>query len=119
MFDPSAPQDFGVGEAHVRRFDPDPLAREPFREGRHDGARRLLERYAVDVPRRLGIAEVRVQGRLARGLDEHRRVRADEPREVPDVDEARDEERLLQPAREALDPRHPFLRSASTPSACR
>ena len=117
--DATVPQKIRVGEAQVRRLDADPPAREPLGECRQDRARRLLERHAVDVARRLCVAEVGVEGRLPRGIDEDRRVRADEAGQVADVDEARDEERLVQAAREALDPRHPFLRSASRPSACR
>ena len=86
------------------RLDPDRAAGEPRREVADHGARRLLEADPVEGLRLLGVAKVREERRLAVGGDEQRGVRAREPGEVADVDPARDEERLVEERREALDP---------------
>ena len=103
----------------MRRLHADALAREDLGQGGDDRARRLAERHALDLRRGLGVAEVGVDGRVGRRLDEDRGVRALEAREVPDIDQPSDEQWLLQPCREPLDPGHPSLRFASSSSACR
>ena len=109
----------GIGEGEVARLDRDAAAREQLGERRQDLPRRPLERDAFDRARRLGIAEVRVERRVPRGVDEHRRVRAREPGQVADVDEVRDEQRLLEPSRQPFDPVHVSLSAASSSSARR
>ena len=117
--DATGAQDVGRGDRHVRGLDPDAPPGQELGEGRHDGARSPLERHAVDLRGRLRVAEVRIERRLSRRVDEDRGVRALEAREVPHVDEPGDEQRLVQTGRQALDTTHPSLRSASSASARR
>ena len=55
----------GGREGEMRRLDGDPPPGEQLGERRDDVARRLVERHARDVARRVGVAEVRVQRRVA------------------------------------------------------
>ena len=109
----------GVGERDVPRLDGDPAAREPLRQRRDDVPWRLLERHVRNRARGVRVAEVRVERRVARGIDEQCGIGALEPREVPHVDEPGDEQRVVQRRCEALDPIHASLRSASSSSARR
>ena len=58
---------------------------------------------ALDRPRLLDVAEVGEEARAVR-LDEERRVRAVEAGQIADVDEIRDEQRLLEQLAQAVDP---------------
>src|SRR5581483_10886868 len=59
-----------------------------------DVAAGLDELDAVELARAGGVAEVGVEAG-ASGVDDERGVRAREPRQVADVDQVRDEQRLL------------------------
>ena len=85
------------------RLDADGLPGEARGEVAEDRARGLLEAHAVERTCFLGVAEVRVQRRLAVRSDEHGRVGAREPGQVADVDDARDEQRLVEEGGEPLD----------------
>ena len=117
--DAARPQRLRVGERQVPRLDRDPPAREQLGERRHDVPRRPVERDAVDRARRLRVAKVRVERRLACRVDEHGRVRAREAGQVAHVDEARDEQRVVELPGESLDSRHVSLRAARSSSARR
>jgi hypothetical protein len=117
--DAARPEAVGVGERDVGGLDGDPPPREPLGERRQDEPRGLLEGDALDGTRGVRVAKVGVEGRVARRLDEERGVRALEAGQVLDVDEPRDEQGVVEPCREALDPVHPSLRSASSASARR
>ena len=103
----------------MRSLDADAPAGEKLGERGDDVPRRLVELHALHVARRLGVPKVGVERRRSCRIDQHRRVGALEPREIAHVDQPGDEQGLLEARREALDPVHPSLRSASTASARR
>ena len=87
---------------HIGRLEADP-AREELRQMRPHVAPRLHELHALHLSRSVGVTKIGVEHRALR-FDEERGIGALETREVAEVDLTRDEERLLEPAAEALDP---------------
>jgi hypothetical protein len=104
------------GDGEDVRLDADRAAGEARREVADDRAGGPLE-ADVERARPLRVAEVRVERRVSVRLHEDGRVRAREPGEVADVDQARDEERLVEERGEPLDPAHRL--SARNSSASR
>src|SRR5207248_2966240 len=64
---------------------------------------RLLRLDAVDLPRRLDVAEVGEEARGPLRLHEQRRIRRVEAGEVADVDEVRDEQALVEPTAQEVE----------------
>src|SRR5262249_22813766 len=79
---------------------------EQLAEMHHQRAPCELHVDALELARRLDVAEVRIERRLAARAHEERGIRRREAREVEDVGQVRDEERRLQLRSECLQPGH-------------
>jgi hypothetical protein len=101
---PRIGEDLPVREAEVVLVEAEPLGKVPRQIGQ-DRARRLDELDALDGLGRRLVAEVREEA-CALELHEQYRVRALESRQVVEVDGARDQQRLLEPRAQPLEPAH-------------
>jgi hypothetical protein len=120
LHEPAARHELGVprGErrpgvvGHVRGLEPD-APFEELRDVADERTRGLRDLEPVECAGPLGVAEVGEEAHTLR-LDERGGVRAREAGQVADVDEARDEQRLLEQRLQALDAGHePRTRNSS------
>jgi hypothetical protein len=114
--EPSLPQRLDLRVRKHVRFEGD-AAVEALGEVGEERPLRLLRLDAAHALRRLDVAEVGEESRAAPRLDEERGVRCVEPGEVADVREVRDEQPLVEPLDQPLEPGH--ARAARNSSASR